>query len=687
MVFWLSLVFLFILPFLDGGTSFLAEILILILPLPLFLLGLSRNEFNLENLNNKIIWPLIIFLASIFISVIFSSSLLFSIPSFFQTLAIFIWFFLFLIIKKDNERRVIVPFICLVSVLLCIVSFYYLLPGVKPPSGMTLVYASYGHSHLADVLLLALPLALALFFEAKDRKKQAIYGLLTLLYIVSFLLTFSRGAFLILPIALIIMFYLFKSRLTVHKLVSGLLISLPLAFLLLIIVFSFSPWGAQIKNDQPHDWLVKQVVKPELRGNRLEYWRQAIEGFKARPLFGYGWGTFELVALKFQKAPAGWSNYTHNFYLQVLAEAGIFAFLSIFTFLFLAIRQIWQLVKKNRGDILLVGGFVAILASTLHSLLDFDWHFPAVFLLFLLLLANLLKETFSRQNAEVGTKIFSGTKPFGESLKLPSFLKNFVSPRILTRVTPKLIILFLSFLLFLFGQSQVLGEYFTQKGEIEKGILLSPWPTVRVRKIGSKIFTKNFKEGEKLFGKIMLLSREDPSMNFWLADRYYYHSEPVKAAVDYQQAFTANPLGNFYLYPRLGKIYEQLGQKDKMDSLYQYFANNLIRVTVEKEDKQLAKVLYEIGDQYYKEGREGEALFWWQKAPAWAPKWSYFYIEAASLSLKIGNGQTAKAILNKCIEYESPRIHCREYLDRLDKGKSFEPPGFWQEKIKKISDN
>jgi len=531
---------------------------------------------------------------------------------------------------------------------------------------MNLVYANYGHSHLADVLLLAIPLVLSFFLATKNRKIEILLILLMLLYIVAFVLTFSRGAFLVLPIVVLFLIFLLKPKLVRQKFLSWLIVLLPLGLIGLIGFFSLSQIGFEAKSVQPQEWLVKQLVKPEFQAKRLEYWRQALAGFAARPLTGFGWGTFELVSLRFQKATAAWSTYTHNFYLQVLVEAGIFAFLSFLIFLRLVFLQIWQAVKKVKGDAFLLGGFGAILASSLHSFLDYDWHFPAVFLLFLLILAYLLK----RSQEVAGYKIFQAAR---------HGLVVIWRPFILT------LTLSLALLVFLFSQLEILSEYFYQEGDFKKALLLAPWPSSWVRQLGDKIFANNFADGEAVFRRILAFS-SDPSILLWLGQKYEEHEDWPKAAVYYQQSLELNPLGNYHLYRKLGQLYIQLGEKDKRDKLYQFFAQNLEKASLKGEDKKMAKMLYQIGLDYFKEGEEEKTLFWWQKATAWAPWWSYFYIEVASLMGKRGDWLDAEAVLNQCLKYYSPRVHCQEYKNRLSQEQPFEAPGFYAEKISQIPD-
>jgi len=434
-----------------------------------------------------------------------------------------------------------------------------------------------------------------------------------------------------------------------------LLVLIPIGLLLLILFFSLSSFGLEAKLVQPRHWLVKQLVKPEFQAKRLEYWQQALEGFRTRPLFGFGWGSFEIVALRFQRSTTGWSNYTHNFYLQTLAEAGIFAVLSFLGFLFLSLQRIWQLLMKNKQNPFLLGGFGAIVASCLHSLLDYDWHFPAVFLTFLFLLVNLL-----------------ALHPRGIK-RIPSLRWKKIY---------RWGLIFLSFLVFIFGWVQLAGEYFYQKGDYQTAAAISPWPPVRARKMGTNIFEKDFAQGEQIGLRLISLSSQDPSMNYWLADKYYYHGEYEKAAEHYEKAINDNPLGNFRLYQRLGEVYSQMEEKEKKDDLYQFFAERLDETkNSRKNNPELAKTLYFIGEDYLRQVKIKKTIEWWKRAAATAPEWSYFYVELASLYYSLENTQEMEAVLENCMEFYFPREHCQEYLENLKQNIDFRPPGWWHSYI------
>ena len=116
-VLFLLFIILGILPFLDGGTHFAAEVLISILPLPLFLFGISSGEFRFNKLPRWLILSWLAFLLFVAVSVVTSASQIFSIPTFFQLLAIFLFFNLFLLTAGKENIKYAVWLIFIVSFL------------------------------------------------------------------------------------------------------------------------------------------------------------------------------------------------------------------------------------------------------------------------------------------------------------------------------------------------------------------------------------------------------------------------------------------------------------------------------------------------------------------------------------------------------------------------------------------
>jgi len=386
----LSLVLL-VLPFLDGGTSHSAKLILLSLPLSLFLLSLAFRKIRIKI--DILFYLSLLFLISAFISLFFSVSLSLSLPSFALLLSLFIIFHLArAIITSKEDLRLIFGVILIAGLGLSLLSLWYLLPfTVKPIGSLNLVFIRYGHNHLAEYLPFVLFPSLFLFLKGK-KKEKLIFGILTLFFFVVLILTFSRTSLLFLPLTIGLILY--KQGLVVKKKIKflfSLLIILPLLFLLGILIFSHTGFGYQVASEGNRDYFLNSIAKPLVFEKRIVYWQQAWQGFLERPFLGWGLGTFRFVSLRFRDLPIHYSNFTHNFYLQVLVETGIFGFLLCLGFLFTALKKSFLLVVK-RKDPLLIGIFWALVFSCLQSVLDFGWHFLAITLIFLILLGALTNE-------------------------------------------------------------------------------------------------------------------------------------------------------------------------------------------------------------------------------------------------------------------------------------------------------
>lgn len=433
---WVFLFFLTLFPILYGGTSPLGYSLILqsvfILSLVFFL---RKPRVSLSLL---ILW--LFYLATQVLSVFFTISPSRSFKALMLNFPYFFYFLLSITIFSKRNFKFLIYALVLNALILSMLSFYYLLPQVKKPeTTLNLVYATYGHSHLADFLLLALPISLVFYLQ----KRKPLLFLLFLFFFVSFLLSFSRGAFLVLPFSLAFLF-LHKKR--------GLILIALIPLLWLSGIFLTSKVHQLPPGKAPAGWFERQVIK-RFEFKRLEYFRQSLVIFKKHPITGSGLGTFYLGSLRYQKTPFSWSWYTHNHFLQTLAETGILGILSFSFLLFFLLYKNYQIIKKEQ-NLYLTALYTGILASTFHSFIDFDWQFPAIFLWFLVLNGAILS--------------FTPQKPRLRKLKLPLLTVAFGC--------------FLIGLVFLISGNPVksdpcnpeiyqdLAEKYTQEGSIEKAL-------------------------------------------------------------------------------------------------------------------------------------------------------------------------------------------------------------------------
>ncbi|MFH0804817.1 MAG: O-antigen ligase family protein [Patescibacteria group bacterium] len=126
---------------------------------------------------------------------------------------------------------------------------------------------------------------------------------------------------------------------------------------------------------------------------RAYFNQSAFEMFRDHPLTGSGLSTYQLLYARYYHTLSEQPRYTHNYYLQTAAELGIFGFAALVAFVYLLLRRGWRIVRREVDPAkqpYLLALYVAILASSIHSLFDFGWQYPAVYLLFWISGATLL---------------------------------------------------------------------------------------------------------------------------------------------------------------------------------------------------------------------------------------------------------------------------------------------------------
>lgn len=292
----------------------------------------QRGKLDLRSLPRLInfAWGALIFYYIILTP--FSDSAGYSITATARLIEAYLVYMMFTTISSEKTTALFTKGLLFVGVVATLASFVFLLsPSLAnflPP--MSLLYATYGHNHLADLLLFVFPVAIGL---VEKKKNVPIIGLLVL-FTIGMILTFARGAWVLLVLYLVFL-YLRDKNLYLKKIVLVGAAVLVAVFLSLSLL---SRNGASAVLAKKAPQLVRLIQKPSLLADgRWEYWRQAIEAIKERPLFGSGPGTFYLESKRLQKAPSSYSWFAHSFPLETMVEVGIvglFVFIVLICFLF-----------------------------------------------------------------------------------------------------------------------------------------------------------------------------------------------------------------------------------------------------------------------------------------------------------------------------------------------------------------
>lgn len=234
--------------------------------------------------------------------------------------------------------------------------------------------AYVNHNHFAGFLELVLPVSLGFAVAERDLARKSLYGFLCVLMGIAFIFTLSRGGYVSISAAIIVMLVLLAWK--------GILKNawlMPVALALLVLTASFffgwNPVAARLES-------VEKIVGGDVSSvDRLLMWKGAWAVIAGHPWFGTGPGTFEFSFLKYR--PDGFAGrpvFAHNDYLNLAADCGLPA-LAATAVLFVAmiargLRIIRRVDSRLKAGVA-AGCVASVTALSVHSLIDFNFHIPA----------------------------------------------------------------------------------------------------------------------------------------------------------------------------------------------------------------------------------------------------------------------------------------------------------------------
>lgn len=327
----------------------------------------------------------VLFLASATISTIFSLDKKQSLLQLVFFLSSFIIFAGIKSFFRDFKSKQTVAFILVLATFLpslaSVYNTFFLHVVRREPTDMGFLWVYFGHNHLSALLLFTIPLAFYFLKIYWNDRTRRILWLLAICYLLFALyLTFARASIISLLLA-------FFFSLIVFRLFSWQKITTISLLFLLVIVTIFGKSTGSAKQFG--------VGKSDLTNKtRVIYWRQAIDNFIKNPLWGSGLDTFRVVSRTSERTVTPTTYYTHNFFLQMLSDAGILGFLTSIGLIFSVFWHGYKKISPKIGAIkivirkeglLLLALWVGLLASTLNAFVDFDWQLPTIFFLFWLI--------------------------------------------------------------------------------------------------------------------------------------------------------------------------------------------------------------------------------------------------------------------------------------------------------------
>ena len=101
---------------------------------------------------------------------------------------------------------------------------------------------------------------------------------------------------------------------------------------------------------------------------RIVYYKEALSMIKQHPFFGIGPGNFK----------GEHSLFVHNSYLQIWIELGILGIISYVGIIFMSIKNVIKRISGEQQTNIYIPLFCALLAFTIHNLIDFTFFLPEV---------------------------------------------------------------------------------------------------------------------------------------------------------------------------------------------------------------------------------------------------------------------------------------------------------------------
>ncbi|MFA6428212.1 MAG: O-antigen ligase family protein [Candidatus Buchananbacteria bacterium] len=220
-------------------------------------------------------------------------------------------------------------------------------------------YGSFPHPNILGGFLAVTILVSVYLIIQSDKLRIRLWLLVALvLQVLGLVLTFSRAAiFLGLGLAIIYSLLLIKNKLTRRR-AAVVLISL-----VLVATVGYGLWGELLINRFTDSRLT--IKSNNERQIELE---RAYSMIKARPLWGWGLGSYQLALLKLNPGqPAYQYQPPHNLFWLTWAELGL---VGLSLWLLILIITVWQAIKQKSG-------FVVYGLGLIFLLIWFDHYFWA----------------------------------------------------------------------------------------------------------------------------------------------------------------------------------------------------------------------------------------------------------------------------------------------------------------------
>ena len=256
------------------------------------------------------------------------------------------------------------------------------------------ITGSFGtHEALGSFLMLMLPITASMaIFDRKDEKRRLAAQAISLIIVVCLAFSQSRSGWIGELVALGVLaalatrFYTTKNAAPRQKLIAVL----PFAAFLAIGVFIVAVSGSGMDVQQRLGTLGSGSTDLSMH-QRLQLWHAALVMIAAKPIFGWGLGSFPYIASRFTTValPAGFvasnganlTNIAHNYYLQTAAETGLVGLglyaAMLVTFFVVGLRAL-KGMKDGGRKVVLIGVLAAMSGQVIDAITSPSYNIASI---------------------------------------------------------------------------------------------------------------------------------------------------------------------------------------------------------------------------------------------------------------------------------------------------------------------
>jgi len=235
----------------------------------------------------------------------------------------------------------------------------------------------YWPNPFAAFLLLVVPMTLVRTLRAPTPRAALAHGAATVLFTVSLVFTYSRGAWaagLLASIATAIVLRPTRWRTALVR--AGVI---ALAIVACVWVLGRSARSGTTGAVSARAASLADAGDASAHGHYL-FWHAAVQIFRDHLGLGTGPNTFGAIYASYQREVNYYARDAHSLYLQTASDMGLVGLLALALLLAWAGRAWWRTLRRARDDAeytLVAGVGLGLFAFLVHNAVDMDWSFPA----------------------------------------------------------------------------------------------------------------------------------------------------------------------------------------------------------------------------------------------------------------------------------------------------------------------